>query len=254
MRDLSLKCQVNSPSVNRVLANRPWAHSTFEVGESSNNKQSSQDENLPLIAWCRAITDDEQEAMNELVHIASEAGIDSETTEQSHGELITVVVQVANSNNVVEVRHEEGENTNPSSYWPSKGPALGSEGFTVHDSNSNHLEEQQLEINKSKVLIAVAYGPAKSHERHFLWDFLNTNDFPWLIVGDFNQILRKSKKVSRCDSSKGDKQFAQMMTNTGLIELPSKGNQFTGTNNRTWEDAVWEKLDRALCNANRINH
>ncbi|KAF7808489.1 ribonuclease H [Senna tora] len=38
-----------------------------------------------------------------------------------------------------------------------------------------------------------------------------------------------------------------------LIELPSKGNQFTWTNNRTREDAVCEKLDRALCNASWVN-
>ncbi|KAF7802526.1 reverse transcriptase [Senna tora] len=111
--------------------------------------------------------------------------------------------------------------------------------------------------NNSKILFIVVYGPPNLHNRNKLWDFLHSqsnNSIPWLLIGDFNQVLWRSDKLSTCKSCKGAENFQDTLETVGLVELPNKGIHYTWTNNREGEEEVWEKLDRALGNLSCIKH
>lgn len=71
---------------------------------------------------------------------------------------------------------------------------------------------------------------------------------PWIIIGDFNQILNAKDKLSRCATSKGAEAFNSILMDRCLMEINPQGNWYTWTNNRKQSDVVWERLDRAFCN------
>ncbi|KAF7815029.1 reverse transcriptase [Senna tora] len=76
----------------------------------------------------------------------------------------------------------------------------------------------------------------------------SNNSIPWLLIGDFNQVLWRSDKLSTCKSCKGAENFQDTLETVGLVELPNKGIHYTWTNNKEGDEEVWEKLDRALGN------
>lgn len=99
--------------------------------------------------------------------------------------------------------------------------------------------------------ITCVYGPPRISERHEFWAFLRTVarnvDLPWIVGGDFNQVLSKNSQ------SPGAIELSDTLNNCGLIELHTTGNFFTWCNGRQAEDTVWEKLDRILVNADWFN-
>lgn len=135
---------------------------------------------------------------------------------------------------------------------------LWNDNINVHilESSQNWLTCFVTLFDQSTFLFTGVYGPPKCQDRHILWNYLgqlHPCDLPWILCGDFNQILNKSEKLSRCDTSRGHKEFANFLNQKSLIEIPSSGNWFTWTNNRKFDDVVWERLDRAICNFEWIN-
>ena len=102
------------------------------------------------------------------------------------------------------------------------------------------------------VYIIGIYGPPKPHDRDQLWEFLVTMSRsiskPWLLLGDFNQILRPEDKYSSCSNLYKADAFQTTINRCGLLELKSYGLWFTWTNNRNGNDVAWEKLDRVMKN------
>ncbi|KAF7833483.1 cation/calcium exchanger 4-like [Senna tora] len=69
-----------------------------------------------------------------------------------------------------------------------------------------------------------------------------------IAMGLISMAGLRPSSFFRSNRSSYAKDFHQVLDKVGVIELPTKGNFFTRTNNRTGLDAVWEKLDRAICN------
>ena len=50
------------------------------------------------------------------------------------------------------------------------------------------------ELVDTKVRVTFVYGEAQVNERYKTWDTLRgivgANDVPWLVVGDFNEVLQ----------------------------------------------------------------
>lgn len=66
----------------------------------------------------------------------------------------------------------------------------------------------------------------------------------WLILGDFNSVLKEEKKCNgMAVSAYESKDIQDCFLTAGLSNLPSVGCFFTWSNN-----SVWSKLDRALVN------
>ena len=71
---------------------------------------------------------------------------------------------------------------------------------------------------------------------------------PWLLIGDFNEILSPNDKLSSAGSSSGMSSFLQCVESAQLLSITQKGASFTWSNNRKEDWLVMEKLDRALSN------
>jgi hypothetical protein len=58
-----------------------------------------------------------------------------------------------------------------------------------------HIDTIITEQGREPWRLNVVYGEAKVSERHKTWDMLNfirsSNDYPWLCIGDFNEVLHQ---------------------------------------------------------------
>ncbi|XP_050233214.1 uncharacterized protein LOC126681703 [Mercurialis annua] len=70
---------------------------------------------------------------------------------------------------------------------------------------------------------------------------------PWIVLGDFNAVFRDSDRCGGNIANQNDcEEFQNCLDNTNLIELKSRGNKHTWTNNQQGEDRIWRRIDRVL--------
>ncbi|KAF7841821.1 reverse transcriptase [Senna tora] len=105
--------------------------------------------------------------------------------------------------------------------------------------------------------LTCVYGPPHLSARPPFWQkltsFSQETQLPWLLLGDFNQVLCQSEKLSVNCKIPGVEDFENFLHDACLVNLHPQGNWFTWTNGRVGEGAVWERLDRALCNVAWLN-
>ncbi|KAJ8762937.1 hypothetical protein K2173_023066 [Erythroxylum novogranatense] len=99
------------------------------------------------------------------------------------------------------------------------------------------------------VFVSFVYGSPQKSIRKLLWAELLTiactMSTPWLLAGDFNAILcRAEKKGSISLTYGGDPDFQNFIFSAGLHDMGFMGPQFTWSRGN-----LFERLDRALCNA-----
>ncbi|OMO94436.1 Endonuclease/exonuclease/phosphatase [Corchorus olitorius] len=71
----------------------------------------------------------------------------------------------------------------------------------------------------------------------------------WLIIGDFNQVLKQSDKVSDCCSKiSGAEALRDCLNTCSLVEVKAQDAHYTWFNNREPGRRTWERLDRAFAN------
>lgn len=94
------------------------------------------------------------------------------------------------------------------------------------------------------------YGWPESGQKFKTWTMLNNlgkdNDIPWMVGGDFNEVLQESEKQggSACDFN-NICAFRDCLDKNGLRDLDTVGHQFTWRNNRT-DGFIEERLDRVV--------
>ncbi|WOK96905.1 hypothetical protein Cni_G05613 [Canna indica] len=102
-------------------------------------------------------------------------------------------------------------------------------------------------------LLSGVYASNNPAKRQILWEFLSkmdTGDYSWLIIGDFNCINKQEDKKGG-NSFKWGKSvsaYRDMCISAGLLDVNYKGSNFTWCNNRKENARVWARLDRALIN------
>ncbi|CAL9006204.1 unnamed protein product, partial [Prunus brigantina] len=83
-------------------------------------------------------------------------------------------------------------------------------------------------------------------KREKLWEYLTfvaeSHELPWLLAGDFNDILAIDEKLGGASSGRS-KGFKDWFDSQEMLDLGFVGPKFTWTNKR-----VLERLDRAICN------
>ena len=96
------------------------------------------------------------------------------------------------------------------------------------------------------------YGHPVTQERHHSWQLLrrlNQGDhIPWLVAGDFNEILvteEKEGKLLRPQAQMDN--FRKGLGECALMDLGFAGPTFTWNNGRVGEDNVRARLDRGVC-------
>ncbi|OMO73971.1 Endonuclease/exonuclease/phosphatase [Corchorus olitorius] len=130
-------------------------------------------------------------------------------------------------------------------------------------------DEVQVEViymNKNLIFLYVVWGKRKFwlncihghpnlQQRQQVWDQLiqckqNIRDEePWIVLGDFNQVVKGSDKVSLTNSQlQGAENLKQCLDVCCLSELSYKGQQFTWSSKRDQDRVTWERLDTAYAN------
>nr|XP_016466470.1 PREDICTED: uncharacterized protein LOC107789209 [Nicotiana tabacum] len=102
-------------------------------------------------------------------------------------------------------------------------------------------------------LLTVVYDYNEIEQRRALWDNLQllsvSITVPWLIAGDFNEVLYLNDRLSCNPVSYSDIQgFATCLQQTTLTNLHWKGDYYTWTNKQPGVDRVSSRLDRVFGN------
>jgi len=90
------------------------------------------------------------------------------------------------------------------------------------------------------------------HTRQLFWDELReisyANTFPWLCIGDFNDVLYPWEKFGKKPADRNRMlSFRALINDCSIMELPNKGCKFTWMKNHMGDELVKECLDRAMC-------
>jgi hypothetical protein len=97
------------------------------------------------------------------------------------------------------------------------------------------------------------YGHPDATKRVEAWSLLRNlaqmQPEPWVVVGDFNEVLFTSEKWGGCTRSERlMKDFRQVMEECELFDLGYRGPKFTWTNCREDGEFIKERLDRGIAN------
>lgn len=97
------------------------------------------------------------------------------------------------------------------------------------------------------------YGCPSQAGKEQVWDEIRgigrSERYPWLCIGDFNQVLSVGDKMGGNVPDSGRiKAFHDMLNDCGLVDLGCKGPRFTWRNNRTEGGFIMERIDLAFAN------
>ncbi|KAI3450765.1 hypothetical protein Pfo_007430 [Paulownia fortunei] len=103
-------------------------------------------------------------------------------------------------------------------------------------------------VSQCSFQISFVYGFYSICSRRPLWDNLVNfglhSTRPWLVLGDFNNVLKAEEKCNGADVTAYEtRDFVDCCLTLGLTDLQAMGCFYTWNNN-----TVWCKLDRALVN------
>ncbi|KAL5855882.1 hypothetical protein ACOSQ4_005684 [Xanthoceras sorbifolium] len=93
------------------------------------------------------------------------------------------------------------------------------------------------------------YGESRQDLRHFSWSLLQRlmglSGLPWIIGGDFNEILRSEEKLGGLvRSHRAMDSFREVIDDCNLIDMGFKGSSFTWCNRQDGQNLIQERLER----------
>lgn len=117
--------------------------------------------------------------------------------------------------------------------------------------SQNHIDIQSLENGCVAWRLTCFYGFLERSRRRNSWDLIRqlagVSQVPWLIVGDFNDLLHKSDKWGVHDHPQSLMDgFRSAIEDSALAELELCGGKFTWEKCRGKANWVKERLDRAF--------
>ncbi|XP_012854346.1 PREDICTED: uncharacterized protein LOC105973839 [Erythranthe guttata] len=121
--------------------------------------------------------------------------------------------------------------------------------------SNNHIDAEVSGVNhNSKWRVTGFYGFPEHSRRQLSWNLLRNlgqrRDLPWLIGGDFNEILSNAEKTGGPQRLPSRiEMFREALDECGLIDMGYEGIPFTWSNNRTDPCTVRCRLDR-VCASN----
>jgi hypothetical protein len=100
---------------------------------------------------------------------------------------------------------------------------------------------------------AGVYGPNDDGARCILWDelggIMNVWEKPWCVGGDFNVVRHAGEKLRASRQTQAMTDFADFISEQGLIDLPMVGGRITWSNRR-----AGSRLDRFLISTEWEEH
>ncbi|XP_062103367.1 uncharacterized protein LOC133814421 [Humulus lupulus] len=103
-----------------------------------------------------------------------------------------------------------------------------------------------------RFLITFVYGFNDELSRDQLWNDLqelavDITD-PWMVIGDFNEILSLHERIGKKVTTKISSKFLDCLTSFHLEDLKFSGCFYTWNNKQRAEEKIYSKIDRALVN------
>ncbi|KAL5750859.1 hypothetical protein ACOSP7_025462 [Xanthoceras sorbifolium] len=78
--------------------------------------------------------------------------------------------------------------------------------------------------------------------------WIGGSSLPWIIGGDFNEVLRDEEKVGgRFRSHAAISSFRDAIDSCRLVDIGYQGSLFTWSNRQNGDSLIQERLDRVLC-------
>lgn len=124
----------------------------------------------------------------------------------------------------------------------------------------NHLASTEQEIHAIvKVsnsnfswLLSTIYASPRFHERSIVWSNLANvaanHELPWVMMGDFNEVLMSSKKFGgRPVNIRRAMKFQDCLDLCGMMDMGYSGARNTWSNLREVTELIQERLDRSFC-------
>ena len=88
--------------------------------------------------------------------------------------------------------------------------------------------------------------------RELIWnyivDFSSTVQIPWILTGNFNQILMPNKVEGGLFRLSGASKFVDVLSTCGLLDLGSIGLNFTWASHTRGRDFIQKQLDHVVAN------
>lgn len=109
---------------------------------------------------------------------------------------------------------------------------------------------------EEEIFCSFVYGLNRIEERRDLWIDLKAHQdsnliskSPWLIFGDFNEILSGSEHsvMGSAEDTRGMQEFQEVVAYCPLMDMSYQGPRFTWCNKRD-NGIICKKLDRTLMN------
>lgn len=102
------------------------------------------------------------------------------------------------------------------------------------------------------------YAPPNEKDKDDFWfrltSTINNQSLPCIVMGDFNEILTRVEKLGgNCNNLNRFKRINNLIQNCNLIDIESRGNQFTWRKKKDGDNNIFEKLDRVLAHFDVIN-
>ena len=102
------------------------------------------------------------------------------------------------------------------------------------------------------------YGHPDAGIRSQSWNLIKSLkrqcDMPWVIFGDFNEIVHSDEKLGWLDrDARQMKGFRDCLSECGLVDLGFVGQRYTWCNSRIGEQRTLVRLDRMVANEKWLN-
>ncbi|XP_061366774.1 uncharacterized protein LOC133309926 [Gastrolobium bilobum] len=134
---------------------------------------------------------------------------------------------------------------------PSQNPNILGSGRVKAEATLNNMKSGTMPHyleDRSMELVTFVYGSPRRCEREILWENLEelaaSVNSPWIILGDFNSVLKQCEKVGGMDVCwRSIMEMQDCLDLCGVSDIGFKGPSFT------WKKGnLQERLDRACAN------
>ncbi|XP_062118180.1 uncharacterized protein LOC133831781 [Humulus lupulus] len=142
--------------------------------------------------------------------------------------------------------------------WLDKGRIIVAWNPSIYSIDIRRCTSQMIHCiaqtsqNTEKFHIAFVYGFNEVGGREVLWqdlkDLKSNIDEPWMIVGDFNEILNYDERAGSKNHKKPSDSFKECVMYCQMEDLKFSGCFFTWNNKKKPEERIFSKIDRALVN------
>ncbi|XP_062080589.1 uncharacterized protein LOC133785357 [Humulus lupulus] len=104
--------------------------------------------------------------------------------------------------------------------------------------------------HKNFFFVTYVYAFNDEEGRRWLWKDLQDLNIkgPWIVMGDFNDILAKEERICNRVRYKTSTDFMDCVANCKLEDVKYSGNFYTWCNKQHGEDRIYSKIDRVLAN------